>query len=278
MMIADNVKVAGISPPIGSYMWRWINDSVENGFLQDKDDYLIGRREENTRASAHSRPTKVGRTPFTPKDDVILTKCVIAAERMGSGLSGNAIYQALERRHPHHTWQSWRDRWVKVLRNRPRPIIPDEEIQAEIDQHRDALLQSTPDPTRAVRQSRRSQAAAALPTQQSDPQHNPASPSRRRHLGPKEKVPFTKEDDQLLLEFIEFVRHRNMSEGREENANLSGNAIYKDLAKEVCHVRYYQTFNILIDVKSASCALVALVARSLDQTSQPCRSCRRCRS
>lgn len=245
MMIADNVKVAGISPPIGSYMWRWIDDSVKNGFLQDKDDYLIGRREGNAREPANSRPTKVGRTPFTPKDDVILAKCVIAAERMGSGLSGNTIYQALERRQPHHTWQSWRDRWVKVLRNKPRPNIPDEEIQAEMDQHRDALLQSTPEPTRAVRPPHLSQ-VAATPNQQSSNQHNPTTPHRRatsaaapsssRHLGPKEKVPFTKEDDQLLLKFIEYVRHRNVSEGREENANLRGNAIYKDLAEEVCHV------------------------------------------
>lgn len=243
MLISDNVKVAGNIPIVGSYMWRWIDDSVKNGFLQDKDDYLIGRREGSTREPVNSRPSKVGRTPFTPRDDLILTKCIMAEERMGSALSGNVIYKALERRHPQHTWQSWRDRWVKVLRNKPRPNISDEEIQAEIDQHHGPLPQPTPGSARAARQPQVSQAAALSP-QQSSTQHNPAppagsspspaTPSRSRRSGPKEKVPFTKEDDLLLLECVEYVRHKNRADGLEENTNLRGNSIYQTLANKVC--------------------------------------------
>lgn len=244
MMISDNVKVAGNIPIVGSYMWRWIDDSVKNGFLQDKDDYLIGRREGSAREPVNSRPTKVGRNSFTPRDDLILTKCIMAEERMGSALSGNVIYKALERRYPQHTWQSWRDRWVKILRNKPRPNISDEEIQAEIDQYHCSLPQPSPGSARAAGQSHVGQ-VAALPPQQPSTQHNPAPPpgpspspaarSRSRPLGPREKVPFTKEDDHLLLEYIEYVRHKNRTGRLEENTNLRGNSIYKDFAEKVGH-------------------------------------------
>lgn len=242
MMISDNVKVAGNIPIVGSYMWRWIDDSVKNGFLQDKDDYLIGRREGSERELVNARPTKAGRTPFTPRDDLILTKYIMAEERMGSALSGNVIYKALETRHPQHTWQSWRDRWVKVLRNKSRPNISDEEIQAEIDQHHGPIPQPTPGSARAARQPPVSQSAAP-PPQQSSTQHNlapppesspsPAARTRSPTLRPKGKIPFTKEDDHLLLEYIEFLRHKNRADGLEENTNFSGNAIYQDFADKV---------------------------------------------
>ncbi|KAJ4393131.1 hypothetical protein N0V93_002338 [Gnomoniopsis smithogilvyi] len=239
MLIADNIKVAGVSPPLGSYMWRWIDDSVKNGFLQDKDDYLIGRREGSAREPGTSQPIKVGRTPFTSKDDLILTRWVVAEERMGNVLSGNVIYKALERKHPHHTWQSWRDRWVKTLRSRTRVTFSDEEIQAEIDRHRNQSPEPAPADASA---SRRFQIRQTAPLQPQPPnsQHGPATPPARApipatptssgHTGRKQRIPFTKEEDQLLLDFIEEVRRNNRESLREENQNLSGNVIYQDFA------------------------------------------------
>lgn len=243
MLIADNIKVAGVSPPLGSYMWRWIDDSVKNGFLQDKDDYLIGRREGSSREPATSQPTKVRRTPFTNKDDLILTKWVLAEERRGTLTSGNVIYKALERKHPHHTWQSWRDRWVKGLRSRPRPTFADEEIQAEIDEHRAQSPEPAPGPASA---SRRPQTRQAAPLQ-SRPSNNqngpantparapiPANPTSSSPSGPKGRTSFTEEEDRLLLGLIEEVRRNNRANNRSENKNLGGNAIYKDFANKVC--------------------------------------------
>lgn len=244
MLIADNIKVAGVSPPLGSYMWRWIDDSIKNGFLQDKDDYLIGRREGSAREAGTSQPIKVGRTPFTKKDDLILTKWVVAEERMGSVLSGNVIYKALERKHPHHTWQSWRDRWVKGLRSKPRPTFTDEEILEEIDQHRNQSPEPAPGSASA---SRRPQTRQPVPLQpasskkQSGPSASPVrasisvAPTSSGHARPRGKAYFTEEEDQLLLDLIEEVRRKNRKKGREENKNLGGNVIYQDFAQEVCY-------------------------------------------
>lgn len=90
MLIADKMKIGGISPPVGAYTYEWIEFSVKNGYLENKDDYMI-------RAQS-SGQTKLTRTPFTDKDDLILTKWVLAHERKFHSLQGNHIYQELERR------------------------------------------------------------------------------------------------------------------------------------------------------------------------------------
>lgn len=252
MLIADNVKVAGVSPPPGSYMWSWIDMSVKNGFLQDKTDYLIGRRQGSTREPGTAEQTKVGRSAFTSTDDLILTKWVVAGERIGNGLSGTSIYRALEERHPNHTWQSWRERWIKILRNRPRPSFSDEEIQLEVDQHRAQSSEAAAGPHRTPRRNQPSVAAHSGP--QSSSIHNgPANPTARApkaaapvssgHARRTGRVFFTEEDDQLLLNYIKGVRQKNLKNGREMNKNLVGNVIYQDFAETVCHV------TLILDVK-----------------------------
>lgn len=98
MLIADHIKKGGVSPPPGSYSWQWIECSVKNGFLEDKNDYLIGRAEGTSRQIGSSEHAKSTRTPFTQKDDLILTKWVLSRQRAGNSTGGNEIYKELERR------------------------------------------------------------------------------------------------------------------------------------------------------------------------------------
>lgn len=96
MLIADHIKKGGISAPDGSYSWQWIDFSVKNGHLQDKEDYLI-RAEARTVGS--SQPVKGRRTAFNANDDFILTRWVMANERNGSiASSGNEIYKEFEKK------------------------------------------------------------------------------------------------------------------------------------------------------------------------------------
>ncbi|KAK4444699.1 TRF2-interacting telomeric protein/Rap1 C terminal domain-containing protein [Podospora aff. communis PSN243] len=55
------------------------------------------------------------RTRFTQEDDTILRNWVKGRE--GEGLRGNKIYKELEEQHPHHSYQSWRDRWIRLSLN-----------------------------------------------------------------------------------------------------------------------------------------------------------------
>ncbi|KAL7924209.1 TRF2-interacting telomeric protein/Rap1 C terminal domain-containing protein [Trichoderma austrokoningii] len=109
MLIADHARK---DAPLGSYSWKYIAESVKAGFVQIEDKYLIGL------PASQSRPIRVGsrakktRTPFTEADDAILARHVLQSK---INTAGNSIYQDLEAQYPHHTYQSWRTRWVKTL-------------------------------------------------------------------------------------------------------------------------------------------------------------------
>ncbi|KAL8875277.1 MAG: hypothetical protein Q9192_009075, partial [Flavoplaca navasiana] len=66
------------------------------------------------------QPTKSGRTKFTTEDDQQLINWVRDFEQRGGATSGNEIYKQLEAKNSRHTWQSWRDRWVKTLKDFPQ--------------------------------------------------------------------------------------------------------------------------------------------------------------
>lgn len=97
MKIADNVKRGGVVPPPGSYSYQWIEFSVKNGRLENKDDYEIGPPQGISRQTGSAQQTKTTRTTFTMMDDLILTKWVLCREWKGQAASGNEMYKELER-------------------------------------------------------------------------------------------------------------------------------------------------------------------------------------
>ena len=87
MLIADHARK---DAPPGSYSWKLITDSVDNGIIQLKDRYRIGRDPEIPRPAAGGGLTKATRTAFTHAEDVALAKWALshAVDR-----TGNKIYQ-----------------------------------------------------------------------------------------------------------------------------------------------------------------------------------------
>ncbi|KAH7013436.1 TRF2-interacting telomeric protein/Rap1 C terminal domain-containing protein [Ilyonectria destructans] len=119
ILIADHARK---DVPAGSYSWKFITESVENGIIQIKDRYRIGRDPDLPRpAGGGVRGTKSTRTPFTIDDDAGLAKWVLAhtVDR-----TGNKIFQEFESINPRHTWQSWRNRFVKTLQ-----LLPIDQLQ-----------------------------------------------------------------------------------------------------------------------------------------------------
>ncbi|KAL8889774.1 MAG: hypothetical protein Q9215_003016 [Flavoplaca cf. flavocitrina] len=89
--------------------------------LEDLEKYAVGPAVGTIRAvGSVIQPTKSGRTKFTTEDDQQLINWVRDFEQRGGATSGNEIYKQLEARNSRHTWQSWRDRWVKTLKDSPR--------------------------------------------------------------------------------------------------------------------------------------------------------------
>ncbi|KAL8834258.1 MAG: hypothetical protein Q9170_003845 [Blastenia crenularia] len=105
----------------GTYSYQYIEYSVRNGKLEDLSEHAIGPPTGTLRTVGSTiQPQKSGRTKFTPEDDRILVNWVHGFEQSGGATSGNEIYKQLEAKNPRHTWQSWRDRWVKYLKSLPR--------------------------------------------------------------------------------------------------------------------------------------------------------------
>ncbi|KAI8955382.1 hypothetical protein F4801DRAFT_325765 [Xylaria longipes] len=121
MLICDPAK----DPVPRAYSYELIADAVKEGSLDSKEDYLCG-------PSASRRP-KATRNKFTENDDKALMRFAIEMERLGENVGGNNIYKKFAEEHPHHTWQSWRDRWIKKLKNIRRPPTPDGEMPPQQD-------------------------------------------------------------------------------------------------------------------------------------------------
>ncbi|KAI5467708.1 TRF2-interacting telomeric protein/Rap1 C terminal domain-containing protein [Mariannaea sp. PMI_226] len=117
ILIADHAKAK--SAPSGSYSWRFIEDSIKNGYIQIKDRYLIGLDPTLPRPAGGGGATKGTRTAFTAAEDAALAKWVLAHPNR----TGNKIFQEFEAINPRHPWQSWRNRFVKSLQLLPMPKL-----------------------------------------------------------------------------------------------------------------------------------------------------------
>ncbi|KAL8786656.1 MAG: hypothetical protein Q9213_002685 [Squamulea squamosa] len=113
----------------GTYSYRYIEESVRNGALEDLEQYAVGPPVGTIRAiGSVIQPAKSGRTKFTSDDDHQLVNWVNWIEQRGGATSGNEIYKQLEAKNPRHTWQSWRDRWVKTLKDLPRSAFISQDV------------------------------------------------------------------------------------------------------------------------------------------------------
>ncbi|KAK3401933.1 hypothetical protein B0T20DRAFT_492913 [Sordaria brevicollis] len=120
LLIADHARK---DVPAGSVSWKYITDSISEGELADIDIYKIdvkakgGRTAKGAGSSSKSVPGKRTRTPFTPQDDHLLIHWVLQGEGIARGQGsarGNQLYKDLADKYPHHTFQSWRDRFIKL--------------------------------------------------------------------------------------------------------------------------------------------------------------------
>jgi hypothetical protein len=141
--IADHFRPTTCAP--GTISYTFVEKSIKDGELQDPANHRAGPSLGEAREPGSVyRPTKSGRAAYTAEEDRILYKWVRDAQEAGAQIGGNEIYMQLEAevcinkepflglvanepQYPRHTWQSWRDRYHKQLKNRPPSAfnIPD---------------------------------------------------------------------------------------------------------------------------------------------------------
>ncbi|RYP75796.1 hypothetical protein DL769_003752 [Monosporascus sp. CRB-8-3] len=198
-LIADHARQ---DAPPGSYSWKFIDDCLEAGTLKPIEDYLCTEAPLKSRPVGSSIRQKGTRTPYTSEDDQILFKWVAKYEKLGKRVMGTSIYQDLEAKYPHHTWQSWQSRWKDKLRYLPRPETSDGE--------------SSPRSSPAPSQSATSTATSRPPRVRQTAAQNPGKSNSRN--------PFTAEEDELLLQHV----RQSLLEGK----SMSGYGSFSDLAQD----------------------------------------------
>ncbi|KAL5118623.1 hypothetical protein ACEQ8H_003474 [Pleosporales sp. CAS-2024a] len=134
--------------PPGSISYVFVRKSIEDGQLRDPADHPAGPAEGQARAPGDlHQPPRSGKTAYTTAEDRILYKWVRDAVAAGGSASGNEIYKQLEQKYPRHTWQSWRDHYIKQLKNRPPSAFdtPDNADQPPAPTQRAAATPKTAD-------------------------------------------------------------------------------------------------------------------------------------
>jgi hypothetical protein len=121
-IIADHAR--NDCPPT-SLSYTFIEAAISTGALPDPNHHRAGPAPGYARTVGSTVvPPKATRTPFTPQDDRDLWDWVQAYRNQGvHGIKGNEIYKQLEAINPRHTFQSWRDRYVKRLMANPPPGV-----------------------------------------------------------------------------------------------------------------------------------------------------------
>lgn len=132
------------NPPPGVYSFRFVELSIRNGRLEDLESHKIGGIGKRAARPVGSvtLASKGSRKPFTEADDQMLWDWVKPHEGM-KGSAGNVLYQQLEEVNPRHTFQSWRDRWLKYVQYQDRSLTSTNSRQQQDEKPVDKHLPST---------------------------------------------------------------------------------------------------------------------------------------
>ncbi|KAL2264625.1 hypothetical protein VTJ83DRAFT_7135 [Remersonia thermophila] len=206
VLVADHARKK--DAPLHSVSWRYITESVKAGELANMDDFRIHPLPNSTQPAASSQPARGTRTPFTEEDNRILVTWVLTHR---DNTAGNKIYQDLAALYPRHTWQSWRDRWVKQYAHLPTSQLPAPFAD-------DELPRPAPAPEPRLAQSPRPTAPSPTPAAFQSGGCSPR-PQRWRAV----KVPFDAHDDQILREYVPACEAAGYKD--------KGNKIYMKLAE-----------------------------------------------
>ena len=109
--------------PPGTTSFKFITLSIDNGALEDPEDHAVGPAARVARpVGSVTTASKGGRVPYTEADDQFLWNVVEPLKRKGGHWQGNLIYQQIEAMNPRHSYQSWRDHFIKVTQFQNRQV------------------------------------------------------------------------------------------------------------------------------------------------------------
>jgi hypothetical protein len=212
------------NPAPGTHSYKYVELSIRKGKLENLRDHAVGGTSRADRpVGSVTMAAKGGRNHYTEADDQFLWNWIKPLEEAGGATSGNSIYQQLEAANPRHTYQSWRDRWLKYVRYQERQITTqvheEERLQSALRRQRvqpraDDRVEGSPTlnrvsaephrPAQVEHRPRRKSVEVIIPPRNSSPDRDTALPalesrgkarSRRNVEYEKSGRPMFSEDD-----------------------------------------------------------------------------------
>jgi hypothetical protein len=122
VLIVDHARK---NAPVGTHSYRYIEQSIRNGALEDLADHVVGPSKSTDRpVGSMTTAAKGSRSKYTEAEDQLLWNFIKPYELRGGATGGNEIYKQLEEAHGNgrHTYQSWRDRWLRHVKFQNRQI------------------------------------------------------------------------------------------------------------------------------------------------------------
>ncbi|OCT53606.1 hypothetical protein CLCR_09502 [Cladophialophora carrionii] len=231
----------------GTHSYKYVESSIRNGRLEDLASHAIGAPTRVARPIGSSvTSSKGGRTPFTPADDQFLWNWLKPFVERGGSWKGNEIYKQLEEVNPRHTFQSWRDRWIKHTQYQKRQVteaiepkprepegsaaelsrpVPQKKRRRELDDDgegqrlKDGHQGRNERPLHSRRSAATTSPAAATPVRaMRDGVQSETSTSRRMRADPVTKTqpaaskPFTAEETDLLYDLVAIVEGKEFED------------------------------------------------------------------
>jgi len=117
----------------GTHSYTFIEQSIKKGIREDLTAHRVGVTASVDRpvGSIVTGP-KGTRTPFTEEEDQFLWNAIKPLEARGGSVAGNEVYKQIARLRPRHTFQSWRDRYLKKVRQQNRSITGQVSLEADL--------------------------------------------------------------------------------------------------------------------------------------------------
>lgn len=173
LLICDHARP---NNPVGGTSWKYIEECIKAGELLDAFAFACGPASGTVRDVGSTVTAARGtRVPYTAEDDRILTEWVTRCVQGGGDERGNLIYKDLELQNKRHTWQSWRDHWIKVL-SKQRPI--------QRTQHIDNTPPTPPSENEVVAEAPEPAEHSATTTSEPAPRNLPVSQKAKRLKAP----------------------------------------------------------------------------------------------
>ncbi|KAL6245363.1 hypothetical protein RBB50_007362 [Rhinocladiella similis] len=133
--------------PVGAYSYKYVELSIRRGQLENLAPHAVGVATRVARPVGSTTTAPRGsRVPYTEEDDQFLYNWMKPFEDSGGAYKGNEIYKQIEQVNPRHTYQSWRDRWLKATRFQKRQVTRPAESEQQ-DPHHDPEEETQRAPT-----------------------------------------------------------------------------------------------------------------------------------